>query len=536
MSYRFSVEHIAGDDNVVADMLSRWRILYPHTVCGANFQPGICSAMHKKDFIWPTLDEIGRLQGRLTQIEVTSMKLTPKIIKDHTIYVTKSGRIYIPDSDMRVRLCVIAHAGSVGHRGIQPTYKSLKRYYWPHMLPDVKKFCRQCLHCAVADPRKVIPRPLGTQMHASKPNEILHYDFIHIGPSKKGLVYMLTIKDDFTGYVNFYPCTSPTSEVVVESLLSWYSLFGVAVCHVSDQGSHFKNEVVRELNRRMTTKHHFTLPYAPWINGTIERVNREIRRLIRVWNTEFRTTMDNWPNLLPLMVHVLNFSVSSRTGYPPAYLFGRFSSKQPLDTILTDNVLKAAKLPWSDLTKHVIELGKALDSLHKEVAEQQPSRGHYSIPRNTATFDKGDFVMYATRHNESGPSRRSKPCWTGPYRVIECLSDWDFRIQHLVTNDIFHAHSSRLKYYCDSDLNVTPDLKYQIAHDEMRYKVANFLQHKMEDGVLKLLTQWQGFDVEDATWEPIGIMTEDVPSVVQTYILALDAADPLKPAMLASIN
>ena len=537
MCYRFSVEHIPGESNVVADMLSRWRIEYPQTVCGASFEPGVCSALHKEGFVWPSLNQIARLQGRLTDLESTKYELVPKIIKDYSILVTrKSGRIYVPDGDLRVRLCVIAHSGLAGHRGVDQTYRTLKRYYWPKMLPDVKKFCRQCLHCAVADPRKVIPRPLGMQMHAKACNEILHYDFIHIGLSAEKLAYLLVIKDDFSGFVSMTPCETPTGEVVAKALLRWYGLFGVSLCHVSDQGSHFKNKVVSELNRRMATKHHFTLPYTPWSNGTIEVVNKSIRKLIRSWVSEFRISLSNWPSLVPLIMHVLNFSVSPRLGYPPALVFGGFNTRSTVDSIFVSPKFRASTLSFDEMSQHVAELRESLSRLHREVAKKVTRRGNYSMLRNRPNFDKGDYVMFATRRNMTGPSRRSRPCWTGPYQVIQLVSDWNFVIKHLVAGEKFPAHASRLKYYCDSSLEVTADLKSQIGHDEMRYRVGKFLDHKCQDGVYMLLTRWEGFDDEDSTWEPISVMIEDVPDLCHRYVQSVPASDKLKRGLVAAID
>ena len=62
----------------------------------------------------------------------------------------------------------------------------------------------------------------------------------------KDIVILPVIKDDYSGYVNFIPCKLPTSDVIIKALLRWYSLFGIALVHVSDQGSHFKNSVVAE--------------------------------------------------------------------------------------------------------------------------------------------------------------------------------------------------------------------------------------------------------------------------------------------------
>jgi hypothetical protein len=531
MTFKFSVEHIAGESNVVADMLSRWRIEYPQTVCGARFEPGNCSVMHKEDFIWPSIDEIANAQRKLKDHEIASLKLMHKSIQNKEILVAKKSEcIYIPDGDLRVRLCVIAHTGLAGHRRIKTTYESLKKkFYWPKMMKDVQEFCKLCLHCSVADSQEIIPRPLGEQIHATERNQILHYDFIHIGASEEGFMYLLVIKDDYSGYVDLIPCETPNSDTVIKALLRWYGMFGISLVHVSDQGSHFKNSVIAELNRRLTTKHHFTLPYAPWSNGTVEIVNKALRKLLKVWISEFRLVLKQWPSLVPLMIHVINFTASDRLhGFPPALVFGGFSTVNNLDFIVEKQEFRTSTLNFTELSKQVEELKNAFDKLHKKIDETESRRGNYSMLRNRPNFDKGDYVMFATRQNYTGPSRRSRPCWTGPYKLLECKSDWEYVIQHLVTGDKFSAHSSRLKYYCDKDLNVTADLKFQITHDEMRYTVKNFSNHRSVDGNFEFLTQWEGFDEEDSTWEPITTLFEDVPKLCQKYVLSISNKDKNK--------
>jgi hypothetical protein len=45
---------------------------------------------------------------------------------------------------------------------------------WTTMAKDVKVFVQNCLHCVATIPGDKVPRPLGTQLHVTKPNEILH--------------------------------------------------------------------------------------------------------------------------------------------------------------------------------------------------------------------------------------------------------------------------------------------------------------------------------------------------------------------------
>ena len=44
----------------------------------------------------------------------------------------------------------------------------------------------------------------------------------------------------------------------------------------SDQGTHFVNEVIKELTKKFQVKHSLSLPYHPQSNGLIERFNRTL--------------------------------------------------------------------------------------------------------------------------------------------------------------------------------------------------------------------------------------------------------------------
>jgi hypothetical protein len=64
------------------------------------------------------------------------------------------------------------------------------------MAKDVKVFVQNCLNCVATIPGEKVRRPLGTQLHATKPNEILHFDFLYIGLSKRREVSVLATSQD----------------------------------------------------------------------------------------------------------------------------------------------------------------------------------------------------------------------------------------------------------------------------------------------------------------------------------------------------
>jgi hypothetical protein len=65
-----------------------------------------------------------------------------------------------------------------------------------------------------------MPRPLDTQLHATKPNEILHFDFLCIGLSRDGnYQYLLHLKDDLSGYLWLLSCLMVDYAATVDALM-----------------------------------------------------------------------------------------------------------------------------------------------------------------------------------------------------------------------------------------------------------------------------------------------------------------------------
>jgi Integrase core domain len=114
------------------------------------------------------------------------------------------------------------------------------------MAKNDKVFVQNCLHCIATIPGDTVPRPLGTQLHANKPNEILHFEFLYIGLSRDGKYqYLVLLKDDLSGYLWLVTCRTADAAATVDALMRWFAVFGVAPLWISDRGSHFKNEFVR---------------------------------------------------------------------------------------------------------------------------------------------------------------------------------------------------------------------------------------------------------------------------------------------------
>jgi hypothetical protein len=75
-----------------------------------------------------------------------------------------------------------------------------------------------------------VPRQLGTQLQAAKPNEIQHFDFLYIWFSRDWKYqYLLLVKDDLSSYLWLEPCRTADTEATVDALMRWFAVFGVVL-------------------------------------------------------------------------------------------------------------------------------------------------------------------------------------------------------------------------------------------------------------------------------------------------------------------
>jgi transposase InsO family protein len=168
-------------------------------------------------------------------------------------------------------------------------------YYWKGMSKDVKVFVGSCFRCIASAPRETTPRPRGEALHATKPNEVIHFDYLYMGPSVDDAKYVLIVKDDYSNYVWLKRCKHADADSTVAVLIEWFAAFGVAPQWVSDQGSHFTNQVMTEVQKQIGSKHPFTTAYCPWANGTIEAVCMQTIRAARAMLSEKHLTPQEWP-------------------------------------------------------------------------------------------------------------------------------------------------------------------------------------------------------------------------------------------------
>lgn len=526
-SFNYVIEHIPGDDNVWADMLSRWA---NHEFGGLDASK-ISAKSALLAPISPSLDEAFEWPSPAELINVQPASSPgPEWTLQNCVWTNKKGEILIPQSEhkLKIRILVAAHAGPAGHRASEATKNNLTgRFWWDDMEHDINSFINSCLHCITSSSGQKVPRPLGHTIHATEPNQVIHFDFCYMGKSTSAHEYVLIIKDDLTSFVWLKPTVSADAVTTADILLEWFSSFGTARTWISDQGRHFLNEVISELRDRTKSKHHFTLPYTPWSNGTVEVVCRELKRVTKAILSEFQLAATNWRSTLPLVQGALNTSPMRRLNNKcPMTLFTGRPQDTPVAAIVTKEhgVTHVHNLD-DERRKAVVrteKLQERLEKMHRDCAEATARRRTQAVKSHNqrtgvrpVNFDTGDFVL------RGNPTRGTKLqlTWTGPFRITECRSEYLFEIEDLLTKERSVAHGRRLKLFRNKDFSVTEDVLEHLEYQRGELLVIeSFEDIRLEAGRVECLVKWKGFSSEENDWLTAESLSEDVPDLFQEYL------------------
>uniref|UniRef100_H3H597 Integrase catalytic domain-containing protein n=1 Tax=Phytophthora ramorum TaxID=164328 RepID=H3H597_PHYRM len=348
-----------------------------------------------------------------------------------------------------------------------------------------------------------------------------------MGDSYGNSKYLLVLKDHVSHYCELVVADTADSTVVVEALLAWHSRFGIPPVWVSDNGTHFKNEVVAELSRRLRTQQTFTPAYSPWVNGSIERVNRDILQVVRAMILSYKISYKDWVYLVPIIQSNLNHTaVPSLGNRAPVELFTGLQCPTPLSEFYLPNSNELQQVPPSQqIDSYLTDLRNSLHEMHCKVEDQRLKQRLLNKKRergeNLVNFAVGDFVLRSRVDEKNG--NKLQVTWIGPYRVIRADSH-SFRVQHLVTEDELDVHASRLKFYADSSLNVTDELLEHVASQGIILAVNELKEHRWNPDIsdYEILVEWKGLQSIEDSYEPLQALAKEIRVLVNNYVELAD--------------
>ena len=434
-------------------------------------------------------------------------------------------KVLIPDTDIRVKLVVMAHCQCGGHRGVETTLRHLTDFvFWPRMDEDVRHFVRQCVICATAlasAPR----RPYGKTLTPQVQNQILTLDFVHYNQVDSGVRMQLVMMDKLSGFAVFKSSPSENAEDVAEAILGWISLFGVPDTIASDQGPGFVNSIIRALTERLQVDHHIFSARVHTPNGRHERANRVFNDILAKLLHENRLPAHRWLDLIPLVQFIYNNTqVRSLGGFAPIQVFLGRQPHSPVTAFFNKATGQVVDLQVPDVTDLVVTLQDVLRQravIVHEVQEQAFLQRRQRRER-AATVDKtqfrvGDYVMVRT-----SKASKLEPNFVGPARITAMRSDGN-RLSLQFIGDTQprqkEYHVALVRFFDYPEMVVSQSAKdYANFLANQRHHVKEIRGLREVRGRLLITVEWATGDVTD---EPFDIIASDVRDMVLQFLRSI---------------
>ena len=456
--YDFRLKHIPGEQNVVADAFSRC-VFDEHST--EAFPVQAVAAMHE-------------------------LVLTPE----------------------QHEQCGRCHNSTVGHHGVERTVRKMKAagYTWPHLREHVRNFIRNCPCCQKMSYLRVpiVARRFTTT--APGPMEVLNIDYLGPLPEDEyGNIYVLTVIDTFSRGIGLYAVPSLEALHTARMLIRHVGLFGCPSQIVSDRGTHFTADIIKEIMNLMGTDHVLTLAASKQENAAVENANKRAQEFLRTMLFDNRI-ISRWSDVLPLVQRIMMAEPNEVIGVSPAQLLfgnaiqldrGIFLPQLPNSGVETEVALS----DWADrmlsaqrvLLDTAQRLQRQRDLMHMEQFNGVPTR-----------FDIGSYVLvsYNPQNMNGRPPTKFHPRLKGPYLVANFLGD-KYTLRNLVTEELEDFHVTRLREFRYDDRFVDP--RDIALRDVEEYYVERILAHSGNPTKLKTLqfhVKWRGFDESYNTWEP----------------------------------
>ncbi|OWZ08867.1 hypothetical protein PHMEG_00018529 [Phytophthora megakarya] len=189
-------------------------------------------------------------------------------------------------------------------------------------------------------------------------------------------------------------------------MLAWNSRYCLPRIWISNEGSHFRNEVMHELCRRLKARHDFTVTYSPWINGSVERAHRDVIQDLRALYLEYKVNTHDWTFFVPILQASLSHTIVPSLGrWAPVELFCGLPVPPPLKLSF-----KRHKAMVRTATQQQLPTSQADDG---RTGKQTKCNQKIQKAARRPNLDVGDFVL--TSRFDQKHTNKFLVTWVGPY-------------------------------------------------------------------------------------------------------------------------
>ncbi|UYV78051.1 hypothetical protein LAZ67_15003310, partial [Cordylochernes scorpioides] len=453
--YNFEIIHKSGKKHLDADGLSRGPL--PENEWDEDYERLFLNQIidEKDDFIENIKEN---LSGNKRSITQNFKEENGCLYKKNPNPEGRAWLLVVPKKRRKEVMSEYHNHMLNGHLGVaRTTYRLKNKYYWPSMLKDISEFVKTCHLCQSRKGSNHLPSGLLQPIPpANYPFERIGIDFVGPLPStKRRRKWIIVLTDYYTKYAETKAVSEATVKEVSTFLIEHIILrHGAPKFLISDRGSQFTSNLMKEVMKMCKVKHCFTTSYHPQTNGLTERLNRTLINMISMY---VNTDQKNWDEILPFITHAYNTTIQETTGYSPFFLlFGR----EPMSLLDDENIPTDSNMDDYDeyIENYLDKIARTRQVVINNTEKtQERMKRNYDKKHNEKIYEPGHLVAVWTQVRKIGKCEKLLRKYFGPYRILKKLSNVNYLIEPKDNpgQDPLIVHVSRLKPYFERIDEVT---------------------------------------------------------------------------------
>ena len=444
MPYSFSVEYVKGAQNVVADCLSRMpmankdpdKVMEQSVFCIS----ALPVSLHDIRELTASDELLSEMKNYIVTYwpeskNALSERLQPYFCMRDSFsledgIIMRGEKIVVP-KQLQARLIDLAHEY---HFGLTKTKMRLRNsYWWLGMDKNVDDAIRKC-YCFRNTVRE---SPVQITEWETKPWYHLAIDIAGPKTDAHGRqFYILAAVDAHSKYVTAKVLPFVKSSDVKEFLMSVFMTFGFCVKLTTDNGPQFTSSLFTDFLRSHGISHIRSSVYNPQANGQIERVNRNLKKLIENAREEGVTYKD-MDLFLQKYLFAYNNTVHDTVSECPSKMLMNYAPRTYISPTVIQNQA------GQEIVKRKTEM------IREKIDKRAQYANERRRPRNEQWLQVGDWVQ-----KPPGPIRR----------IVKKVGPYTFKL-----NDGFTVNTRKLilikRPSRHDDVASVPDLEEPVVYN-----------------------------------------------------------------------
>ena len=348
-----------------------------------------------------------------------------------------------------------------GHLGNKKTRdRIMQHFFWPGIFNDISEYCRSCPDCQIGSAKGRVPRaPLISIPPMDEPFQCIALDFVGPLPmtdSKNR--FILVCVDYATKYPEAIALRDQEASTVSNALISLFSRVGIPKEMLTDQGSNFMSELMREVCRLLQISRLRTSPYHAMCNGLCEKFNGVLKKMLK---TYVRSKPKTWDEYIPYLLFAYREVPNESTGFSPfELLYGRHI-RGPLAVLKEE--WEEPSTGQNSVLSHLLDTREKMKKMAEFATEnekqaKQKQKLYYDRKARDRKLEVGQKVLILL------PTHTSKllASWKGPFVVTDKVSPVDYKVKVRGGKEkVFHVNMLKVwheRVEKDKDNDVQTDI------------------------------------------------------------------------------